>query len=55
MDVRNSISERELKENVINRVNQEIYHTKNIKSERIIPIIDKYSQLLADYKNNYKD
>ena len=54
MDVRNSISERELKENVINRVNQEIYHTKNIKSERIIPIIDKYSQLLADYKNNYK-
>lgn len=54
MDIRNSISERELKDNVLNRVSQEIYHTKNPRSERIIPIFDKYSQLLADYKTNYK-
>jgi len=54
IDIRNSISERELKENVLNRVKQEIYHTKNARSERIIPIFAKYSQLLADYKKSFK-
>ncbi|MBR0419442.1 MAG: tyrosine-type recombinase/integrase [Erysipelotrichaceae bacterium] len=54
MDIRNSISERELKKNVHNRVKQEIYHTKNAKSERIIPIFAKYCQLLKDYKQAYK-
>lgn len=54
MDIRNSISERELKKNVYNRVKQEIYHTKNARSERIIPIFAKYCQLLKDYKQAYK-
>ena len=54
LDIRNSISEREFKNNVQNRVKQEIYHTKNSKSERIIPIFAKYSQLLADYRKSFK-
>ena len=54
IDIRNSISEREIQSNVINRVAQEIYRTKNIKSSRIIPIFAKYSTLLLDYKMAYK-
>lgn len=54
IDIRNSISERETKSNVIKRVSEEVYHTKNARSERIIPIFAKYSQLLADYKKSFK-
>ena len=54
IDIRNSISEREIKSNVISRVSQEAYHTKNRKSERIIPIFAIYRRLLFDYKGRFK-
>lgn len=50
IDVINAISERESKHNVMARMKAGIYHTKNNNSEREIPILEYYYDVLETYK-----
>lgn len=55
IDIINAISERELKENVMNRISANIYNTKNEKSQREIPILNYYGDLIQSYKTKYME
>lgn len=50
IDVINAISERESKHNVMARMKAGIYHTKNNNSEREIPILEYYYDVLETYR-----
>ncbi len=52
--ITNSINEREKRENVMERLKQGIYRTKNNTSERVLPILENYRELLVDYRTSYK-
>lgn len=52
--IENAINQRENRENVMNRIKQGIYHTKNQTSIRVLPILENYRELLIDYRTSYK-
>lgn len=53
IDIQNAISERENYSNVMSRIKSEIYHTKNNRSNRMIPIFHNYYSVLDRYKFRY--
>lgn len=52
--IENAINQREIRENVMDRISKGIYHTKNTTSVRVLPILENYRELLMDYKTSYK-
>lgn len=53
LDICNAISEKERHDNVIARIKANVYHTKNDKSNRLVPILNYYYDLLETYQNRF--
>lgn len=50
----NSINQKELRSNVMYRINKGVGKTKNDKSKRYIPMMEVYYKLFKNYKRNYQ-
>lgn len=53
-NIENAISEHESEERALERVKKSINRTKTASSEREMPILDYYRELLVDYKESYR-